>query len=186
MNIYVKYMITSKFISIDLISELVFKSEFILLRLVSMRYRKQRVPLSTFFPKHPNITNRMITQAAFKIHRNHAFDSSAWKINPWGLFSPPIMGSVRNEVRYFISIQSGCILVKIGHGFSSSSGPSYIRPMRAPTSFCPLPLTSPVHARTDVTLSFGSSSSHDWSLQHNSSRRHEHKYYDRLLFMRRA
>jgi len=42
------------------------------------------------------------------------------------------------------------------------------------------------YARIHVTLSFGSSSFRDWSLQHNSSRRHEHKYYDRRLFMCRV
>lgn len=125
-------------------------------------------------------------QAVFKTCRNLVFDSSGWKINPWELFSPPITGSVRDEVRYFISIQSGCILVKIGHGTRPrlarrTSGP-YAHPQAPPLPFTP---SSPfMHARIHVILSFGSSSSRDWSLQHNSSRRHEHKYYDRRLFMR--
>lgn len=134
-------------------------------------------------------TGWTVTRAAFKTRRNLALIHRHGGLIRESRFSPPIAGSVRNEVRYFISIQSECILVKIGHGARlarRTSGPcAHPQGPRCPSS--PPPPGSCTNRRDSFfRVVFLSWLLLSWPLQHNSSRRHEHKYYDRLLFMRHA
>lgn len=82
-----------------------------------------------------------------------------------------------------ISLESGRILVKIGHGARPRSASPYIRSTRS----VPLhPLVHPLwraHRRFYTRVFLPSVTR---SLRHNSSRRHEHKYYDRRPFMYRG